>query len=62
MLNLMKNGVVIGHAGELIKTADKAEDAEAVKLLKPYKDQIAAVNEEEIGVTLEKCTGKSKNI
>lgn len=50
-----KNGVVIGHAGKLIKTADKAEDAEAVKLLKPYKDQIAAVNEKEIGVTLDKA-------
>ncbi|MEK4711921.1 S-layer homology domain-containing protein [Sporosarcina sp. FSL K6-5500] len=48
-----KNGVVIGHAGELIATAGKAEDAEAVKLLKPYKDQIAAVNEKEIGVTLD---------
>ncbi|MFJ7977703.1 bifunctional metallophosphatase/5'-nucleotidase [Peribacillus sp. NPDC096379] len=48
-----KNGVVVGHAGELIKTADKAEDAEAVELLKPYKDQIKAVNEEEIGVTLD---------
>jgi len=48
-----KNGVVIGHAGKLIKTADKAEDAEAVELLKPYKDKIAAVNEKEIGVTLE---------
>ncbi|MBO0588977.1 S-layer homology domain-containing protein [Sporosarcina sp. E16_8] len=29
------------------------DDAEAVKLLKPYKDKIAAVNEKEIGVTLE---------
>ncbi|MEK4406288.1 S-layer homology domain-containing protein [Sporosarcina sp. FSL K6-6792] len=48
-----KNGVVIGHAGKLIKTADKAEDPEAVALLKPYKDQIAAVNEKEIGVTLD---------
>lgn len=48
-----ENGVVVGHAGELIKTAVKAEDAEAVKLLKPYKDQIVAVNEEKIGVTLD---------
>jgi len=48
-----KNGVVIGHAGKLIKTADKAEDPEAVELLKPYKDKIAAVNNEEIGVTLD---------
>ena len=29
-----ENGVVIGHAGKLIKTADKAEDAEAVRALK----------------------------
>lgn len=48
-----KNGVVIGHAGKLIATVDKAEDPEAVKLLKPYKDQIAAVNEKEIGVILD---------
>jgi len=48
-----ENGVVIGHAGKLIKTAGKAEDPEAVELLKPYKDKIAAVNNEEIGVTLE---------
>lgn len=48
-----ENGVVIGHAGKLIKTADKKEDAEAVELLKPYKDKIAAVNEKEIGVTLD---------
>ncbi|KAA0955975.1 bifunctional metallophosphatase/5'-nucleotidase [Sporosarcina sp. ANT_H38] len=48
-----KNGVVIGHAGKLIKTADKAEDAEAVALLKPYKDKITAVNEKEIGVILD---------
>ncbi|WP_186667805.1 S-layer homology domain-containing protein [Sporosarcina sp. BP05] len=48
-----KNGVVIGHAGKLIATAGKAEDPEAVELLKPYKDKIAAVNNEEIGVTLE---------
>lgn len=48
-----KNGIVVKHAGKLIKTADKVEDAEAVEFLKPYKDQIAAVNKEEIGVTLE---------
>ncbi|WP_313893759.1 5'-nucleotidase C-terminal domain-containing protein [Psychrobacillus sp.] len=49
-----KKGVVVGHSGKLIKTADKAEDVEAAALLKPYKDQIKAVNEEFIGVTLEK--------
>ncbi|WP_342539153.1 5'-nucleotidase C-terminal domain-containing protein [Sporosarcina sp. FSL K6-1540] len=48
-----EKGVVIGHAGKLIATKDKKENAEAVELLKPYKDKIAAVNEEEIGVTLE---------
>ena len=48
-----KKGVVVGHAGKLIETKGKTEDAEAVELLKPYKDQIAAVNKEEIGVTLE---------
>lgn len=48
-----KNGVVIGHAGKLIETKDKKEDAEAVKLLKPYKDKIEAVNNKEIWVTLD---------
>ena len=28
-----KNGIVVGHAGELIKIADKEADAEAVKFL-----------------------------
>ena len=29
-----KNGVVIAHAGKLIKTADKAEDPEAAEILR----------------------------
>ncbi|MEK3978687.1 choice-of-anchor I family protein [Psychrobacillus sp. FSL K6-2836] len=50
-----KNGVVIGHAGKLIETKGKKEDAEAVALLKPYKEKIEAVNNKEIGVTLDKA-------
>lgn len=48
-----KKGVVVGHAGKLIATKDKEEDAEAVELLKPYKEKIEAVNDEEIGVRLD---------
>ena len=32
-----KNGKVIGHAGKLIKIADKAEDPEAAEILKTYQ-------------------------
>ncbi|WP_082786715.1 choice-of-anchor I family protein [Sporosarcina psychrophila] len=48
-----KNGVVIGHAGKLIATVDKAEDVEAKEMLKKYADKISEIEKEEIGVTLE---------
>ncbi|WP_438296847.1 5'-nucleotidase C-terminal domain-containing protein [Sporosarcina sp. FA15] len=47
-----KNGVVIGHVGELIATVGKAEDAEAKELLKKYADKISEIEKEEIGVEL----------
>ena len=43
-----ENGVVIGQAGELIKIADKKEDAEVAKVLKGYSDQIAEVKNDSI--------------
>lgn len=46
-----ENGVVVNHHGELLKIADYEEDAEVAALLKPYKDQLEAVTNEEIGVT-----------
>lgn len=48
-----ENGVVIGHAGELIATVDKEEDVEAKEMLKKYADKISEIEKEEIGVTLE---------
>ena len=41
-----KNGVVVGHEGELIKIADKAEDPEAAEILKTYPDKIEEVKNE----------------
>ena len=38
-----KKGKIVGHAGELIKIADKTADPEAEALLKPYKDKIAEI-------------------
>ena len=49
-----ENGVVVKHKGQLIKVADFAEDAEALKLLAPFKEKVEAVASAEIGVTLTK--------
>lgn len=46
-----ENGVVTGYAGKLIKTADKAEDAETAAALKKYSDKIASVKNTETGAT-----------
>lgn len=46
-----KKGKVIGQAGQLIKIADKEADAEAVKLLEPYKSKVEEVNKQETGAT-----------
>ena len=43
-----ENGVLVYHDGELIKVADKAEDAEAVETLKPFKEEVEKVSEQEI--------------
>ncbi|MFE8696473.1 5'-nucleotidase C-terminal domain-containing protein [Cytobacillus sp. FJAT-53684] len=44
-----KNGKVVGQAGKLIKVAEKAEDAEAAKMLKQYADKIKEVKNSETG-------------
>ena len=46
-----KNGVVVDFKGKLISISGYTEDPEAVKLLKPYKDQVELVSADEIGVT-----------
>lgn len=46
-----EKGVVVYHAGELIKVADKAEDAEAVTVLAPFKKTVDEVSEQEIEAT-----------
>jgi 5'-nucleotidase / UDP-sugar diphosphatase len=43
-------GKITTHAGNLINTADKAEDAEAVALLQPYKDKITQLQNQSVGV------------
>lgn len=46
-----ENGVVVYHDGELIKVADKAEDAAAAAVLAPFKKQVEEVSETEIEAT-----------
>ena len=46
-----KNGKVIGQAGQLIKIADKAADAEAAKMLKQYSAKIEEMSKTETGAT-----------
>ncbi|QVY63894.1 5'-nucleotidase C-terminal domain-containing protein [Cytobacillus gottheilii] len=46
-----ENGVVVEHDGELIDVADFAEDAQALEMLKPYKDRVDEVSNTEIGAT-----------
>ncbi|KGR78804.1 2', 3'-cyclic nucleotide 2'-phosphodiesterase [Ureibacillus manganicus DSM 26584] len=46
-----KNGVVVDFKGKLISISGYTEDPEAVKLLKPYKDQVELISADEIGVT-----------
>ncbi|MHC8514335.1 5'-nucleotidase C-terminal domain-containing protein [Sporosarcina sp. ITBMC105] len=61
-----KNGVVIEHNGELIKIGDKANDPEAVNLLKKYSDKIDAIKNEETGAVavkaLENPRGKENSV
>ncbi|WP_370460197.1 bifunctional metallophosphatase/5'-nucleotidase [Cytobacillus firmus] len=44
-----ETGKVTGHAGQLIKVADKAEDPEAAALLEKYSSQIEELKNTEIG-------------
>ncbi|WP_419961109.1 S-layer homology domain-containing protein [Psychrobacillus sp. BM2] len=46
-----KNGVIVGHAGKLIKVADKAENPEAAEILKKYSSKIEAIKTEPTGAT-----------
>lgn len=51
------DGALTGYFGELIEIDEQTEDAEAVKLLAPYKEAVDAVNNEEINaVALEELT------
>ncbi|WP_391120117.1 5'-nucleotidase C-terminal domain-containing protein [Psychrobacillus sp. L3] len=43
------NGVVVSHAGKLIKIADKVDNPEAAAILKRYSDKIAELSNEETG-------------
>lgn len=45
-----ENGVVVDVDGKLLKIADYAEDPDAAEKLKPYKEKLEAVSNEEIGV------------
>ena len=50
-------GKIVGHAGELIKIADKTADPQAETLLKPYKDKIEQIkNTPTNGVALKALT------
>ncbi len=44
-------GVVVDFEGELLELGKYTEDPVALELLKPYKDQVVAVQNKEIGVT-----------
>ncbi|HEY4578712.1 MAG TPA: 5'-nucleotidase C-terminal domain-containing protein, partial [Savagea sp.] len=46
------NGVITKHRGELIEVAKKAPNADALEVLKPYKEQVEKKMNEKIGVTL----------
>ncbi len=44
-------GVIVDYKGELVKLGDYTADPTALKLLKPYQDEVNAFGETEIGVT-----------
>ncbi|MFC7371422.1 bifunctional 2',3'-cyclic-nucleotide 2'-phosphodiesterase/3'-nucleotidase [Fictibacillus iocasae] len=50
-----KNGVVKSYAGQLIKLADKADDAQAAEMLKKYSEKIAALKNTPTGAVAEKA-------
>lgn len=47
------DGVVVGHAGELIEIGEQEADAEAAQILAPYQEKVDKVSETEIGVSTE---------
>lgn len=47
-----ENGIVKEYENELLEVSKFEEDAEAVEILKPYKEKVQELNETEIGVTL----------
>src|SRR5699024_2312982 len=49
------DGNVVGHAGELLETADYEADEEAVEKLAPYKKAVDELANEEIGAVAEKA-------
>lgn len=60
------NGVVVKHAGQLIKIADKAEDAEAKQLLTQYSSKVNEIKNQESGAiavnALENPRTESNNV
>lgn len=44
-------GVIVDYDGKLIELGKLADDAKALEILKPYKDKVDAIQNEEIGVT-----------
>ncbi|MEL4025220.1 5'-nucleotidase C-terminal domain-containing protein [Lysinibacillus endophyticus] len=46
-----ENGVVVEYGGQLIELAKYADDPAALEILKPYKEKVDAVQNDEIGVT-----------
>ena len=46
-----ENGIIVNYDGELIELTNFADDEKALDLLKPYKDKVNSVQNEEIGAT-----------
>lgn len=44
-------GTITGYAGELIAIKDKAEDAKAAELVKPFKDKVTELQNQSIGTS-----------
>ena len=44
-------GTITGYAGELVALKDKAEDAKAVELVKPFKDKVTELQNQPIGTS-----------
>ncbi|WP_241768389.1 5'-nucleotidase C-terminal domain-containing protein [Mesobacillus subterraneus] len=44
-------GTITGYAGELVDLKDKAEDANAVELVKPFKDKVMELQNKSIGTS-----------